>query len=313
MFGEHINDKQTLDRLYNELQQIINSLGVNVRVRNYNRFSHLMNKIMYEYGCFDNVYELAQPLASTIRQQLVFPKPHVVKGEQFYSNKKLYYVDLNSAYLSVIEGIPTGKCDANGNFSQHLNTKIKDLIQKLYNIRLSLKTSNPILAKCIKLLSTSCWGTSISKNKLFKSQKPKDKEEFINKHINYIVEYDDNTIRMLKSVSTHYSYPQFAREVLNNYNKLFEQLRSMVKIYYENIDAILIDEDDYNKLVSNNMVGNALGQFKIEHIFTEIAIMSSRKYVAKLDDGTVFRHCVKANIDYDSFVESVKNNFNYIN
>ena len=46
--------------------------------------------------------------------------------------------DLNSAYLSVIEGIPTGKCDVKGEFNGELNTKIKTLINKLFNI-LSVK------------------------------------------------------------------------------------------------------------------------------------------------------------------------------
>ena len=125
MFGEHIKDKEQLTTLYNQLQEIVNGLGVRVRVRNYVKFAELMNKIMYEYGCFDNVYELAQPMANIIRDKLIFPKPHTADGNKFYSNKKLYYIDLNSAYLSVIEGIPTGKCDVKGEFNGELNTKIK--------------------------------------------------------------------------------------------------------------------------------------------------------------------------------------------
>ena len=308
MFGQHIKDKEELNKLYDDLQNIINGLGVRVRARNYTKFAELMNKIMFEYGCFENVYELAQPMANVIREQLVFPKPHTTDGEKFYSNKKLYYVDLNSAYLSVIEGIPEGKCDVNGNFSGKLNTKIKDLIHKLYNIRQSIKTTNPVLSKCLKLLSTSCWGSSIKRNRMFKTTKPRDKEAFVNSHINYIIEHGDDVVRMIKSISFQYSYPQFAREVLTNYNNKMEEIRKLCTIYYENIDAILIDEDDYNKLVGLGLVGNELGKFKIEHIFTEIAIMSSRKFVATLDNGEHLIHCPKKDIDYDAFIETVKNN-----
>ena len=308
MFGEHIKDDEQLNKLYDDLQNIINSLGVNVRVRNYTKFAELMNKIMYEYGCFDNVYELAQPLANVIRDKLVFPKPHTTDGEKFYSNKKLYYVDLNSAYLSVIEGVPTGRCDVNGQFTGELNTKIKDLIQKLYKIRQSIKTTNPILSRCLKLLSTSCWGSSIKRNRMFKTTKPKDKDAFVSSHINYIVEHNDEIVKMIKSISFQYSYPQFAREVLNNYHNKMNEIRNLCKIYYENIDAILIDEDDYNKLVSLGYVGDELGKFKIEHIFTEIAIMSARKFVATLDDGQHLIHCPKKDINYDEFVANVKNN-----
>ena len=308
MFGEHIKDKEQLTTLYNQLQEIVNDLGVRVRVRNYVKFAELMNKIMYEYGCFDNVYELAQPMANIIRDKLIFPKPHTADGNKFYSNKKLYYIDLNSAYLSVIEGIPTGKCDVKGEFNGELNTKIKTLINKLFNIRQQIKNTNPILAKCLKLLSTSCWGSSIKKNRMFKKLKPKDKDEFIASHINYVVEHDDKFVKMIKSISFQYSYPQFAEHVLNNYHKKMAEIRKLCNIYYENIDAILIDENDYNKLVNLGYVGNELGKFKIEHIFNEIAISSSRKFVATLSDGSKLIHCPKKNIDYDVFINEVKNN-----
>ena len=308
LFGEHIKNADEKETLYNQLQQVVDSLGVRVNVRNYTRFSELMNMIMYKYGCFDNVYELAQPLADKIRNTLVFPKPHTTDGNRFYSNKKLYYVDLNSAYLSVIEGIPMGKCDENGEFTGELNTKIKELIHKLYDIRQQMKESNPILSKCLKLLLTSCWGSSIKKNRQYKTVKPKDKDMFIASHINYVVEHDDNIVKLIKSVSFQYSYPQFAREVLNNYHNKINEIRKICRIYYENIDAILIDENDYNKLVGLGYVGDKLGMFKIEHIFTEIAISSGRKFVATLEDGSKLIHCPKKDIDYDEFVNDVKNN-----
>ena len=308
MFGEHIEYNQELTLLYKQLQCAVDSLGVNVRVRNYTKFAELMNKIMYEYGCFDNVYELAQPIANTIRDQLVFPKPHTTDGNKFYSNRKLYYIDLTSAYLSVIEGIPTGKCDINGVFSGDLNTKIKELINKIYTLRQQIKTSNPLLAQCLKLLSTSCWGSSIKKNRMFKVVKPSSKDNFIASHINYVIEFDDSVVKMIKSISFQYSYPQFAREVLNNYHKKMSEIRKLCNIYYENIDAILIDEADYNKLLALGYIGNELGKFKIEHIFAEIAISSSRKFVATLEDGTKLIHCPKKDINYDDFVNEVKNN-----
>ena len=68
----------------------------------------------------------------------------------------------------------------------------------------------------------------------------------------------------------------------------------------------MIDENDYNKLQQLGYIGDKLGFFKIEKIFTEIAIKSSRKYVAKLEDGSIFRHCVKDTIDYNVFVNDVK-------
>ena len=65
---------------------------------------------------------------------------------------------------------------------------------------------------------------------------------FIASHINYVVEHDDTIVKLIKSVSFQYSYPQFAREVLNNYHNKINEIRKICRIYYENIDAILIDE-----------------------------------------------------------------------
>ena len=308
MCGEHIKDRFKIVQLYYDLQQIINSLHINVRAKNYFKFSELMNKIMYEYGCFNNVYEIANPLSTVIREQLTFPKPHTADGNKFYSNKKLYYIDLNSAYLSVVEGIPTGKCDINGNFNGELNTKIKDLINKLYTIRKAVKDTKPTLAKCLKLMMSSCWGSSIPKHRLFKTIKSKNINSIIDKNINNVIEYDNSVVRLVKSISYKYSYPQFAREVLNNYHEKLNKIRSMCNIFYENIDAILINEDDYKKLKDNGFIGNQLGQFKIEHIFKEIAISSSRKFVGILDDNTKFIHLPKKDINYNEFVEDVKNN-----
>ena len=84
------------------------------------------------------------------------------------------------------------------------------------------------------------------------------------------------------------------------------EIKSIVKVYYQNVDAILITESDYDKLVRLVYVGSDLGQFKIEHVFTEFALKKNRQYVATLEDGERFYHCVKKDIDYEQFVDHVK-------
>ena len=58
-----------------ELQEFVNTLPLehHINVRNYYKFSNLMQRIMYEYGCFDNVYELAGTLRDNIRNEITFP------------------------------------------------------------------------------------------------------------------------------------------------------------------------------------------------------------------------------------------------
>ena len=85
-----------------------------------------------------------------------------------------------------------------------------------------------------------------------------------------------------------------------------DEVKSLVTVYYENVDALLINEDDYNKLVNLGYIGEELGLFKIEHVFTEIAIKSSKRYVATLENGDKYYHCVKDSVDYHEFIDDVK-------
>ena len=309
LFGTHI-PLNKLDYYYEQLQKLIDELLPNKRidVSCYYSYSSLMEKIMYEYGCFDNVFEITGPIADKIRDSLVFPVPHTANNKPFYSNKKLYYIDLNGAYLSCVNSIPAGKCDNNGVFSAE-NTLIKELIEKMYEIR--CKIQDPVLKTAFKFIMTSSWGLSIKKNKHIKQTSPKNMQKFIDENEYYIMEYDDKFIKYISSINVAYSYPQFARKVLESFNNKIAHIASLVKrIYYYNIDAILIDEDDYNKLNELGYIGTKLGDFKIEHVFTEIAIKSPRQYVAKLDDNTMFFHVannkVKDEVYYNEFVDTVK-------
>ena len=304
LFGVHLDQKK-LDIYYSRLQNIINTLGININVRAYTSYPALMEAIMYKYGCFENVYELAGPLAQRIREKLVFPVPHTDDYKPFYSNKRLYYIDLNGAYLSCIKSIPAGKCDNDLVFTEQ-NTKIKDLIQHLYSIRKELQNKDDILAGMIKLLMTCCWGMSIKREKLFKKHYPKNREEFIDRNLIYAVEFNDEYVKTISSLSIHWSYPQFAREVLNEFENKMKSILDIVNhVYYHNVDAILIDEDGYKKVCEAGLIGDELGKFKIEHIFDEIAIMSKRKYVATLDDGTKFFHNGNRSTDYELFKQQV--------
>ena len=304
LFCEHLKPSQ-VNQYYKKLQTIIDSLGIDIDVKGFTSYPSLMEAIMYKYGCFDNVYELAAPLAQKIREKLVFPVPHTYNHKPFYSNKKLYYIDINGAYLSCIDSIPAGKCDSNLEFTEK-NAKIKELIEKMYKIRMDLKHKDSILYKMFKQLMTCCWGMSIKRGKIFTKDKPKNVDEYVNQNLPYVVEVNKDFVKTISSISVNYSYPQFARQVLQNFQTKINSVLDIVdKVYYYNIDALLIDEESYKKVVNAGLIGDELGMFKIEHIFTEIAIKSSRVYVATLDDGTKYYHTGNRTVDYNDFVMEV--------
>lgn len=271
-FGfEPENEEPLLD----ELQNVINSLPLrnHINVRNYYKFSSLMQKIMYEYGCYDGVCECCGKLAESVREKCIFPRPHTTNDKYpLHLTGKLYYIDLNSAYMSVITGIP----DANGG----QNTKIAELIKQLYEIRKNGNIS-PELRTTLKFLMNSCWGYSIRRPKLTKHKTTNNLEYNLEEYAPFIIKHGQNYIDIINSFVPHFTCPQFAKSVLDNYNSLMEDIRSKVNVLYENIDAILITEEDYTKLESLGYIGTELGKFKIEHIFSEIDIRSPKRYTAK--------------------------------
>lgn len=110
----------------------------------------------------------------------------------------------------------------------------------------------------------------------------------------------------VNSFVPHFTTPQFALDILTNFNKKIDEISKIVNVYYFNIDSILIDESDYNKLNELGYINDNLGGFKIEHVFTEIAIKSSKIFVGTLIDGCKFYHCANKNVDYNSFIREVR-------
>ena len=212
---------------------------------------------------------------------------------------------MNGSYLAGIDGIPMGE-----DFKE-INTKIKQLIETLYNIRMDAKKNcNTKLATTLKFLINSSWGYSIRRPKMIKHKYTNNVDNYVDAFAPYVVGYNyiNNSagyVHTISSFAPHFTAPQFAKEVLDKFNKKIDEISKLVNVYYYNIDAILIDEEDYFKLKSLGYISEELGKFKIEHIFTDIAIKGSKQYVAKLEDGSKFYHCIKG-VDYEEFVKSVK-------
>ena len=61
---------------------------------------------MFEYGCFENVLESSGEMNQEYRKQIVSPKRRTYNNKPLYLSGTWYYIDLNGAYLSFIDGIP---------------------------------------------------------------------------------------------------------------------------------------------------------------------------------------------------------------
>lgn len=293
LFGYEIEDHEINSRL-NELQNVVNQLHLRhkVNVKLYYKFSELMQKIMFEYGCLDNVYELSGTVQQKIISSLkpLFPKTIYRKG---LIKGKLYYIDQAGAYMSSVKSIPTGVPDDNGNFKTE-NTKIKELIDKLYEFRINAKNNgNDKLATTLKFMMNSCWGYSMKKPKLIKHKYVKNVNKYIETYAPYVVKYNLTYVDTINPYVENYSYPQFARSVLTNFNSKMKELSNKVNILYSKVDSALITEEDYLKLKNDGIIGSNLGQFKVEHVFTEFYAKSAEQWIGKNIDGTYHYHLTK--------------------
>ena len=298
LFGYDVKDEEIHQRLH-ELQRLVDSLNLrhNIDVSLYHHFSELMQKIMYEYGCLDDIYEFSGNVSQKIRSELQFPK--IIWSEGHYKGK-LYYIDQAGAYMSSVTSIPSGMPDDDGNFKSE-NTKIKELIEHLYDIRMKAKKIGmDKLATTIKYMMNSSWGYSMKKPKLIKHRFVKDVDEYVKKFDPFIIKYKYNQghagpgyVDRINPYVESYSYPQFARSVLNTFNAKMKELCNKVNVLYSKTDSALIYENDYKKLLSENWIGEKLGLFKVEHIFTEVYVKSAEKWIGKNEDGTYFYHMSK--------------------
>ena len=305
VYGKHLFGYEPLPEEINtrlaELQQFVNSLALRnpINVCQYFKFSNLMLRIMYEYGCFDNVYEFAGTIRDNIRNELTFPGrelPAAYKADPTFGGasmeiaEKCYYLDFNGAYTSFMSHIPTGS-DLQGR-----NTKINDLINIMYNKRLEAKAAgNNKLATTIKFLMNSCYGASIRKPKTIKHKFSENIAGTINNQGNLVVAHEDKEagfVNILQPYVEHYSFPQFAKVILDGFNNKLQEIKSIVNVLFQNIDAIIVNEADYNKLLELGHVHpTELGKLKVEHIFSSVKFYNKMRWIAINEDGSEFRHC----------------------
>ena len=74
---------------------------------------------------------------------------------------------------------------------------------------------------------------------------------------------------------------------------------------YDQADSILISEDDYNKLNQLGHIGDNLGQFRLEYIFSEVAFESSAKWMGRTIDGKIIHKRIKDSVSFEDFKQTV--------
>ena len=292
-FFGYIPDEDEVEYRLTELQQFVDTLNLrhHIDVRSYFKFSSLMQRIMYEYGCFDDVYELTGDISNEIRSSLIFPTRWINPCINNSINEKVYYIDFNGAFCSFMTHIPTG---VDPRVSTTSNTKINELINIMYQHRLTAKHAhNDKFAKTLKFIMCSCYGASIKRPKLVKHKYVTNLQNTMNEYGELVLYHDDhNFAHIIQPYVEHYTHPHFAKVILDGFNNKVNELKSIVNVLFQNFDAFVVNEADYNKLNELGYIHpTELGKLKVEHIFTSMQFKNKCQWIGINEDGTEFRHC----------------------
>ena len=110
----------------------------------------------------------------------------------------------------------------------------------------------------------STWGYSISRQKAIKHKYAQNPDTYVQRFGKFILKQNGNFIDTVNCFVPHYTYPQFAKTVLDEYNKFFDEIKRNITVYYENVDALLTDKEGYDKLKMMGLIDDKeMGKFKI--------------------------------------------------
>jgi hypothetical protein len=133
----------------------------------------------------------------------------------------------------------------------------------------------------------------MKKSKDFTTKYSEDVMAKVDREFPYVVKYNfvkgkAGYVSTLNTFHPHFNHVQFTKLILDNFHKKVKELEKLVKIYYYNIDAFIIDESGYQTLVEHGMIGENMGQLKVIEVFEEVVFESSRKFMAICKDGSVY-------------------------
>lgn len=174
---------------------------------------------------------------------------------------------------------------------------IRDFIQKLYDKR----KENPEY----KLIMNKIYGYSIRRNKQRKIKTVDTEAEMMNyicKHYHTFHRAQKNEngkfdIIVDKKWTSAYNMANFGVSILSMSKRIMNEILytcedNDIDVFYSDTDSIFIkysDVDKLNSLFNNNLIGDKLGQMKVDFDYdypyaTEAIFLSKKRYICKLDD-----------------------------
>jgi len=180
------------------------------------------------------------------------------------------------------------------------------LLKRMHEGRVRLKNAGFKIAKTIKFMMNTVYGNSIRKPKMFKTMRVQNPQKTIEYQGDYVMKYADDSVTIKKCFCPHYYYPQYAKTLLDNYHEKMNKISEIVQILYCNVDSILVSEQDYLKLEALGWIhDDEFGKFRVDHVFTDFAIKTPRKWCGITIDGMEIRRPQKLKMKFEDFADNI--------
>lgn len=238
---------------------------------------HIDNNLILPNGTFYGIW---------FSEELKFAKEHgydihVIKGYNFnkvynvFDNfvDKLYDIKLNSegSIKSITKLILNSLF---GRLGMSLNKSVTKIVNREeLELLLLTRKIKELYIKLTKDQYLVTFNTEISK-----PQCDKNEIDFFKVLNEENKDHEDNYRIRDVSISTAAAVTSYARIYMNKIKILILSLGG--KIYYMDTDSIVTDI-----LLPDNLLGNKLGQFKLEHVLLKGYFLSSKTYCLNLEDG----------------------------
>ena len=166
-------------------------------------------------------------------------------------------------------------------FNEGFNTKIKECIKYLFNMRVQLKKDKNSAEVLYKLIMNSSYGKTILKP-IMKDTKLFNNQEDLDKYVNSNFEYIDRIIKISndneksiviihKHINCHFNCPQVGVNILSNSKRIMNRIFNIsennnINIFYQDTDSIHIYDDDLQKLIEiyEKENGKLVGDYMLE-------------------------------------------------
>lgn len=192
-------------------------------------------------------------------------------------------------------------------FNNGFNSKINQVISKVFKMRLQKKNEGNPIQEVYKLILNSSYGKTLMKAHNTSYEYPDNLDNYISKNANNIKEIIGSGVVKYQNVLEHYNRAHCGSIVLSMSKRIMNEVTECIeevggKIWYNDTDSMHIESEYIDKIAKvfknkykKELIGKHMGQFHCDfpndlHAIESVFI-SPKVYCDKLSDNTFHVRC----------------------